>query len=260
MLAAAREHTIPGWTELETEFDAWSALGKRATFWWRDDDATRTGPRLDRLLAIANERPLSLAVIPAQATPELAQRLKGAANITVLQHGYAHTNHAPRDEKKSEFGNHRAVPAMRSDLTAGKSRLKALFGERFFHIFVPPWNRFANTLPTELAVLEFAGLSAFGPRAEYGVPGVMNCHADIINWRGGRGFLGTEAVLEQIIGHLAMRRSGKADLLEPTGLLTHHRDHDPDCWRFIECLLQAIDSHPATAWRSPVMEFPGARQ
>ena len=260
MQAAAREHTIPGWTELETEFDAWSALGKPATFWWRDDDATQPGPRLDRLLKTAAARPLSLAVIPADATPALAQRLEGATNISVLQHGYAHINHSPADQKKAEFGGHRTFPALRNDVVAGKERLEALFGERFIHVFVPPWNRFVDTLPSTLAALGFAGLSAFGPRARCAALRVLNCHVDIIDWRGSRGFLGTELVLEQIVRHLAQRLTGAVEPSEPTGLLTHHRDHDRDCWQFIETLLRVIDDHPATAWHSPATEFPDALQ
>ncbi|HZU89888.1 MAG TPA: hypothetical protein VE993_11575, partial [Stellaceae bacterium] len=60
------------WPELCGELDRWGAAGRVATLWWRDDDATAPNDRLDRLLAIAGEAPVTLAVIPALAAPELA--------------------------------------------------------------------------------------------------------------------------------------------------------------------------------------------
>ncbi len=252
MLATARNHTIPGWTELKTELDAWLALGMKATLWWRDDDATRPGPRLNRLLDCAETLPISLAVIPAKATSELAERLCSVTNISVLQHGYAHTNHAPAAEKKAEFGNHRPLTALRADLKLGRARLQELFGDQFSPIFVPPWNRFTDTLPAELAKLEFSGISSFGPRRYPPISGVLNCHIDIIDWHGTRGFLGTDAVLDQIVDHLFKRRHGLVDNAEPTGLLTHHRDHDTACWQFIKDLLDVTYNHPAADWRPSV--------
>ncbi len=259
MLAAVREHTIPGWTELDTELDAWRASGMRATFWWRDDDATRPGPRLDQLLDCAGAHPLSLAVIPAQATSDLASRLRSAPNVTVLQHGYAHANHAPPQEKKAEFGPHRDTTSMSAELAAGRTRLKKLFGDQFRPIFVPPWNRFAEGLPAELHAMQFSGLSAFGTRDRDTALPRMNCHVDIIDWRGGRRFLGTETVLRGFVDHLKARRQGAVDSKEPTGLLTHHRDHDAACWQFINDLLDMIKKHPTATWISSAQATAGAR-
>lgn len=258
MLAAAREHTIPGWTELDTELGAWQASGMRATFWWRDDDATRPGPRLDQLLECAGTHPLSLAVIPANATQALADRLRPAPKITVLQHGYAHTNHAPPQEKKAEFGHHRDMDSMIAELGEGRERLQQLFGSQFQSIFVPPWNRLSDALPAELQALKFTGLSAFGARDQSTALPRLNCHVDIIEWRGSRGFVGTETAIGRFVDHLKARRLGYVDPTEPTGLLTHHRDHDADCWQFIKDLLDMVRKHPGTAWTSSSQAITGA--
>src|SRR5216684_8019215 len=63
------------WLDLERELDAWRAAGRSATLWWRDDDAVRPTPALDRLLAIAAGVPLALAVIPGPTGAPLAERL-----------------------------------------------------------------------------------------------------------------------------------------------------------------------------------------
>ncbi|MDA0702442.1 MAG: polysaccharide deacetylase, partial [Proteobacteria bacterium] len=38
------------WHAFSQELDRWAADGRRATFWWRDDDARAPGPALDALL------------------------------------------------------------------------------------------------------------------------------------------------------------------------------------------------------------------
>ena len=247
MTAVARAHTITGWTKLEAELDAWLQADACASFWWRDDDATRSGPRLERLLAIAASRPIALAVIPSRATSGLAELLQAFSTVTVLQHGYAHTNHAPPGARKAEFGNHRPMETMRAEIRAGRDRIATLFGDRFVSVFVPPWNRFAPDLPAMLDAASLQGLSAFGPRPNGGHRQV-NCHVDIVDWRGSRGFVGAGTALARLSDHLAARRTRSVDADEPTGLLTHHLVHDAECWRFLEDLTAFVDGHPAAAW------------
>ncbi|MEE8444993.1 MAG: hypothetical protein V3S44_06550, partial [Alphaproteobacteria bacterium] len=55
-----------------------------------------------------------------------------------------------------------------------------------------------------------------------------------------------------LIGHLAARRTGAAAAGEPTGILTHHRDHDAACWNFLDRLVGAVRSHPAAGWTTAV--------
>ena len=45
--------------------------------------------------------PIALAVVPGPAVAELADRLSGEPQVTVMQHGWQHANHA-RHGKKSE--------------------------------------------------------------------------------------------------------------------------------------------------------------
>ena len=65
------------WQDLADEAARWQEAGRTADLWWRDDDAADAGPELDRLLAIQRDTgaPLALAVVPARATPALADRL-----------------------------------------------------------------------------------------------------------------------------------------------------------------------------------------
>src|SRR5215470_6504094 len=87
---------VTDWSDFTAELDRWAAAGLPATFWWRDDDAVDVSPALERLLDLSRDRaaPLALAVIPATARPALAVRLAPEVAATVMQHGFAHRNHA----------------------------------------------------------------------------------------------------------------------------------------------------------------------
>ena len=118
-----------GWGDLIDELDRWAALARVARFWWRDDDAIRPTPQLDRLLVLADGIPIGLAVIPAAAEASLAERLSGLAWVGVLQHGWRHTNHA-RHGKKSEYPPTRNSAEVAVELADGRARLAALFAAR----------------------------------------------------------------------------------------------------------------------------------
>ncbi len=258
--AAIQRNMAGGWTALAAELNAWAAEGLQATLWWRDDDATRPGPMLDRLLALTRDIPLNLAIIPAGAQASLARRLQEHAReggvVSALQHGYAHANHAPAGEKRAEYGPHRPVAEMIAELAMGRERMEALFGALFNPVLTPPWNRIAGDLVALLPEAGLDGLSRYGARGPGEAPHVVNTHevnthVDIIDWRGGRGFVGETAALGLLTGHLAARRAGAADFAEPTGILTHHRDHDAGCRDFLAGLIAALRDHPAAQWISP---------
>jgi hypothetical protein len=245
------------WSDLERELDLWRAAGRNATLWWRDDDAVRPTPALDRLLALAAGLPLALAVIPEQATGALAERLANRPELHVLQHGWRHANHAPPDAKKAELGPHRPTLAMLDELAAGRQRLALLFGSRARAVLTPPWNRMSEALVPVLAGAGYCGLSMAGPRrAAEPSPGLrqVNTHADLVAWRSGS-FIGTAAALGLVTAHLAARRSGTVDAAEPTGLLTHHLVMDDAGADFVAQLADMTRRHKAVRWLDAVEAF-----
>lgn len=255
---------MSAWQALHDELDAWQDCGRVATFWWRDDDATDDTPALGRLLELAARHrvPVSLAVIPALATNPLAAGLALAeAPVTVLQHGFAHVNHAPEGEKRMELGPHRPRVAICEELSSGLAMLNAMFGTRLAPVLVPPWNRIAGELVPELAGLGFRGLSTHTPRRSLRpAVGLIACntHVDVLCWRPERKFLGEDAALDLLIGHLRARRRegggptaaapGSTESDEPSGLLTHHLVMDEAAWAFVARLLRVLDEQPAARW------------
>ncbi len=241
-----------GWEGLADELDAWRAAGRGATLWWRDDDAVGVTDALETMLEIgaSTRTPLALAVIPARAETALRDRLDAAEGVGVLQHGFAHLNHQPEGGKKSEFGGARDSGQAEAEISEGR---KILSGWRSCRpVFVPPWNRIDPRFVEILPKLGIAAISTFKARPEPNpAPGLLavNCHVDIIQSRaGGRHFIGAGAAVQAITDHLSSRRRGRVDSDEPTGILTHHLDHNNDGWRFLERLLGTVGDHPAARW------------
>jgi hypothetical protein len=257
------------WTAFVGELRGWQDAGRVATFWWRDDDAGRPDPALERLVALAAKTglPLGLAVVPAWLTPEVAAALRDAPpGVAVLQHGWAHANHEPAaapgvpKRKPAECGAARPAGVVLAEVTAGWARLSAAVGARALPVFVPPWNRIAPAVRDGLPAAGYRALSAFGPRDP--APGLrcLNCHADPVLWREGKRFAGCAATLERLRDHLVARREGRVDPTEPTGLLTHHRDITADFWEFVEEWLARLREHPAVRFPAiPALIGSGSR-
>lgn len=249
------------WAALARELDAWRAAGRRATLWWRDDDAGADSSALARLLTLAEARrvPVALAAVPARLTVAAVARIRRCPAAAILQHGHAHRNHEPAGRKKAEFGPAREEAAALAELRAGRAAL-ASRDAGALPILAPPWNAIAAPLVARLASIGFAGLSTCGARAaRCPAPGLVqvNAHVDIVDWRGTRGFVGERAALGLLLSHLRRRRLGPGDPAEPTGLLTHHAVHDAAAWRFIDTCLRTTTAHPAAAWPPIAALFAG---
>ncbi len=135
----------------------------------------------------------------------------------MLQHGYAHTNHAVAPEKKIEIGLQRPAMLTLGELGTGWMALEQLFGSRALPVMVPPWNRISPVLVPTLPEIGYRGLSTFGPRPRvHPVRGLLqvNTHVDLIDWKGGRRFVGEETVIDALVTALARARAGDG---EPVG-------------------------------------------
>ncbi|RMD97532.1 MAG: hypothetical protein D6814_09335, partial [Calditrichaeota bacterium] len=104
--------------------------------------ATELSPSLVTLLDIFAEQKvaLDLAVIPFYLRSALAQPLLERARngqVNLLQHGWRHADHGCR-----EFGPCRTFDTQQQEIARGKAHLKALLGEFFSPVFVPPSNKY----------------------------------------------------------------------------------------------------------------------
>jgi hypothetical protein len=244
---------------LDAELVRWRALGRAPSFFWRDDDAADATPALARLVALSGEQnvPLGLAAIPARLSPALGPAAFAGTPVRVLQHGFAHENHAKGSGAGAwELGPQRPASTVLDELARGRAILAARFGDRFVPALAPPWNRIDAGLVPALPGLGFSGLSAAGPRpAARPAPGLAqaNIHWDLLDWRRGGRFRGYEAAL-QLVEHLRLRRLGESDPEEPIGLLSHHLDMDADAWAFLARFLE-LTRRAGAVWRDPAELF-----
>ncbi len=226
---------------IRRELDRVAEAGRRVDVWWRDDDAVRDGPALDRLLRVANRTglPAALAVIPALVEPSLVERVREEHGVGILVHGLSHADHAPADAKAAEFGAGRPRRDLARDAAAALALTVAAFGDRALPVFVPPWNRIDRGFAATLPGLGFEALSAFGETADSGSAPRIDTHLDPVDWRGSRGLVPAETIAA------ALRRALAAGARQ-VGLLSHHLVHDEELWSFCEGFAVLAASHPAT--------------
>jgi hypothetical protein len=243
------------WRAISDELEQWRSQGRRAQFWWRDDDAIAKTAELSRLITLTRsaEIPLALAVIPGCLDDSLAPMLAGERRITVVPHGWRHENYAGETEKKAEFGDHRPVCELLAEVALGLAQVEESFGEQASAIFVPPWNRLDERLVGLLPRARIVAFSRYGPRqCKTPAPGIVeiNCHVDPVHWRGGGGFLGLDGILQPLLSLLRNQRLSNAVACEPIGLLTHHLVMDDETWSFVTDLIDILQLSEAADWRS----------
>jgi hypothetical protein len=247
-----RPLSSPGFDALVEQLDAFSEAGRSALFWWRDDDAVQPTAALTRLLDLSDAFAIevAVAVVPLHASDALAPFLANRHHVAVLQHGYAHKNHAAPGAPSVECGGARPVSLVIEELALGKLRLSAIFRDRAEAILAAPWNRIDQSVLARLADAGFRGASAYGGRRKMQIDprlAIANAHVDPINWRERR-FAGHEKAISAFVGELRARLTGATEPEEPLGLLTHHLDHDDELWRFLDGLFRVTIAHPAARW------------
>jgi hypothetical protein len=188
------------------------------------------------------------------ATPALAQRLAREPLVDVIVHGLAHRNHAPPGQLSSELGVGQSLLDRMAALAGAHDRLRRLFGAKVAPMLAPPWNRIGDDLVERLGEVGFKGLSTFkrrrAPEAASGVLQV-NTHIDPVFWRG-HGGLHDEAAMLDDLAILVRETAAQPELeREPIGVLTHHLEHDPWVWRFVEELLECLAAHRAVRFTRP---------
>jgi len=249
--------TMEAANELTRELDAYTNAGLVAELWWRDDDAAEPCVGLDRLMALSDTYvvPCGLATVPERTGEPLRKSVSGSSHVWILQHGFAHRNHAPSGSGAWELGLHRPATEVLEELRSGMTKLTQLFKERFVPVVVPPWNKIDPELLPYLPVMGYRGLSASYRKSRPVPPDglrVADAHCDVLSWKDKAArFAGAERCVADIVEHLKEKRTGAIDAAEPTCVLTHHLEMDGEAWAFMDALLSLTMPHPSVRWLSP---------
>ena len=270
------------WAQLQAALDAALERGAAIRVWWRDDDAGRDHPALTRLLELAecHAAGLALAVVPVWLEPGAQARIAASRYATVLQHGFAHANHAPPERKSIELGG-RDPEAVLGELEWDRGMLEDVFGCAFLAVIVPPWNRLHPEIMRHLPRLGYTGISTYlARRSAEPWPGLrmVNTHLDVIDWRGQcRNFLDRAGEVhafppvalfwgtkDRVIPHahahdtLAMMKGARLTSFEGCGHFPHHHCAE----EFVRALLDFLDDPHAVPVRcefGPQVQQPSLR-
>jgi len=141
-----------------------------------------------------------------------------------------------------ELTSGRDVAQVVHELSAGHSKLAAMFPERFMPVMVPPHNHLAQRLVESVTDAKFSFVSIDGDFAGFAIPS-RNVHVDVIDWQ--RNHAATLAqVVRSAIAALRLRRYGLVKVDTPIGLMTHHLVHDDEIWSLTTSFLSFLKQHP----------------
>ena len=223
---------MTSWDELRAALDGVAARGEAIRVWWRDDDAGRDHPALTRLLELAerHDLPLALAVVPMWLDANTQARIAASPNATVLQHGFAHADHAAPEGRSIELGGRDPGPSSASWQRPGHARgcVRLCLPGGAGAALEPAGHR-PGRAPDRLRVRRPVHLRPARRRQGRAGPGQVNTHLDPVDWRGTRLFVGETAALTRLVAVL--------DAEEPIGILSHHLAMDEAGWAFLDRLL-----------------------
>jgi predicted glycosyltransferase/peptidoglycan/xylan/chitin deacetylase (PgdA/CDA1 family) len=229
---------------LRGKLDHVQAVGEPIHVFLRDDDVDEDEETLRRLLDISISRgvPVNLEIIPGRLTADATQLLKDhqrdfPALVELNQHGWQHANHEANG-KKCEFGPSRTAAQQLADIARGKALLEASFGDRFYPVFTPPWNRCTADTFAALDRLGFAALS----RDERLVPPAgwqfqeVPVTLDLFDWGGNPRLRAPEAIVADLLTQFD--RGGRI------GLMLHHKVMDDRAFGLLDQLLAELTTYP----------------
>ncbi|WPZ35418.1 hypothetical protein T8K17_04555 [Thalassobaculum sp. OXR-137] len=232
---------------LAAHLDRRGETGRPLLLWWRDDDLETPSAELSVCLDALHAAGIAaaFAAIPSGLTPAAVAALDGTG-AALFVHGWAHTDHAPAGEKKSEYGPARPVAERLEEIARGREAVEAIGGDRAFACFVPPWNRIGDDLLPELGAAGILALSAFAPprrAAPAAAVPRLDTHVDLIDWRGTGKPVSGDGFVARLFEHDGVDG--------PVGILSHHRVTDRRAWTDWAPLLRLLSDHPAVRWLSP---------
>ncbi|MBE7472496.1 MAG: hypothetical protein DPW09_19610 [Anaerolineae bacterium] len=230
-------------SELRASLERLQTGARRVHIFLRDDDIDEDEESLRHLLDISFSRgtPLNLEIIPGRLTPAAIKLLKAYKRylphlLELNQHGWQHHNHE-NEGRKCEFGISRTFDQQLADISQGKRLLEDIFGERFYPVFTPPWNRCAAATFAALDQLEFKVLSKDWDQQP--VKGYrfqeISTTLDLFRWQGDPALKPPTEIIKTLIQQL--------DKLNPIGLLLHHKVMDDEAFSFLDWLLACLTQY-----------------
>ncbi|WDT78002.1 MAG: glycosyltransferase (plasmid) [Candidatus Manganitrophus sp.] len=229
---------------LEPFLEKMGEENKKIDLFLRNDDVDNDEETLQQLfdIALAHYVPLNLEIIPGALTDSGIKLLDHHKHLhptlfELNQHGWLHLNHE-KEGRKCEFGISRNFDQQWEDISNGKALLEKIFGEKFYPVFTPPWNRCTEETHH---VLDRLGFRVFSkdkgerPVTRFSFKEISTT-LDLYRWKGKPLMKSPEEIVESLT--IQMRETG------PVGILLHHKVMNEEAFHFLDALLGALCQYP----------------
>lgn len=209
--------------------------------YFRADDIALPSPTCKNMLTTFAEHdtPLALAVVPSWMTQEHKESLISTAPEKQSlwcwhQHGWAHCNNAVSG-KKCEFGSDRSLAECSGDLLQGYERMQELFGNKFYPLFTPPWNRISEENIHVLKDIGFKAISSVATAPQQTVLQDIPMHVDLHTRKETSAAKGWNNLFDELTAAIA---TGSC------GIMLHHERMNENAEHFLQRLLITLKSYP----------------
>ncbi len=229
---------------LRQSLDELAKKNKAIRIFLRDDDADDDLEALRSLfdVTLASSVPLNLAIIPGSLSDAGIRLLDNHKHLHpdlfgLNQHGWLHLNHE-KEGRKCEFGQSRTFDQQFEDVSQGKALLENVFGDKFYPVFTPPWNRCTEDTFKVLDRLNFKVFSK--DKGKQAVTGFafqeISTTLDLYRWKDKPSMKTPEEIIEALL--VQMRAE------DPIGILLHHKVMGPEEFSFLDFLLRELRRYP----------------
>ncbi len=229
---------------LEPFLEKMGEENKKIDLFLRNDDVDNDEETLQHLfdITLARHVPLNLEIIPGVLTDSGIKLLDHHKHLhptlfELNQHGWLHLNHE-KEGRKCEFGISRTFDQQWEDISKGKALLEKIFGEKFYPVFTPPWNRCTEETHH---VLDRLGFRVFSkdkgerPVTRFSFKEISTT-LDLYRWKGKPSMKSPEEIVESLT--IQMRETG------PVGILLHHKVMNEEAFHFLDALLGLFCRYP----------------
>lgn len=238
------------WSNLRACLDEIEAQNKNLWLWVRDDDVTVRSEALIKMLDYfkAKGLPLLLAVIPEKCCISDIKKMISENKISIGQHGYSHENYLIDDYKCSELNADRGIEIILKEQLLGNELLEKEFGNKYQHIFVPPWFEIDKNVYQVLKKY-YCAFSIWGSNDNNNMVEI-NSQVDFIDWSNDGIYSGDKFILSQIIRECESLIRNDAASLAAIGIVLHHEYYQEEWYDFLDHLFAELSRYRNVSYPS----------
>lgn len=227
-------------------FESIIKSNKKVFFWFRDDDGNVLNDKFKRLVEFFEVKKCTLleSIIPFDLDSNIVDYIKMKDNIYIGQHGYTHIDYSIDKSVKSELCSSRDIETVISEQKIGNCILEEAFGEKYTHVYVPPFFEIEDVIKNKLIGLGIYNAFSIwwsNSMINMDIPEI-NVQIDFVDWNFEEKFAGERYVNSQIERELKGICDNSCLDYGIIGIVLHHNLMCDDDYVYLSNLLCEIFS------------------